>query len=768
MSGGNSVVGLWRDRELGEERVEDPNEALIENEPQFAAETGDDEAPAAGLWRRRLAISGALILSALWLAALGYERFSRAPNRLPTLEEGLNFIATGSAPLALIAALWLIVTRSGRGEERRFQRTSDSIQRETARLESLLALVSTRLDASRADLAEQGNMLLGLGDLAANRLASLARSIESEVETVARHTQSLSGSAVSARADLAVLLANLPKANVQTRQITASLQEAGRSAQDHAGALDEKLSQLTARGQEAQEVAGTAAQKLAEHLVRMEGVSESAGSRLEQAAEKMTGAVDDALERAAQALESARQGMEAQGAAMMALVNQSQAALAQAGDDSTDQLARRVAEIGEQVDAISRSFAAQDDIGQSLMARLNTDLDSVEQRFALLESGGLTRTERLATAIKSLSNNTDDLKNAMTDGGTTASALVERVETLTAALDAATRGIDEALPEAYARLDARAAESMESIRAATPAVTELSETAAAALERLAQAGSALTEHREAMASLTSMSETQLADARKTAEELRKSIARTTADAEQLAQGAAPQLADALRQINESAAQASEQAKAALAEIIPQSAEMLGSMSKQALAEALTAQVEAQMAEIAQTTEKAVSAARKATERLMRQMLTISETSAGLEARINEAKEQVEQSDQANFARRVALLIESLNSTAIDINKILSNEVTDTAWAAYLRGDRGIFTRRAVRLLSAGEVREIARHYENEPEFREQVNRYVHDFEAMLRNILATRDGTPLSVTLLSSDTGKLYVALAQAIERLRM
>ena len=34
MSGGNSVVGLWRDRELGEERVEDPNEALIENKPK--------------------------------------------------------------------------------------------------------------------------------------------------------------------------------------------------------------------------------------------------------------------------------------------------------------------------------------------------------------------------------------------------------------------------------------------------------------------------------------------------------------------------------------------------------------------------------------------------------------------------------------------------------------------------------------------------------------------------------------------------------------
>jgi len=48
-----------------------------------------------------------------------------------------------------------------------------------------------------------------------------------------------------------------------------------------------------------------------------------------------------------------------------------------------------------------------------------------------------------------------------------------------------------------------------------------------------------------------------------------------------------------------------------------------------------------------------------------------------------------------------------------------------------------------------------------------VNRYIHDFEAMLRAILTERDGSPLGVTLLSSDMGKLYVALAQAIERLR-
>ncbi len=33
--------------------------------------------------------------------------------------------------------------------------------------------------------------------------------------------------------------------------------------------------------------------------------------------------------------------------------------------------------------------------------------------------------------------------------------------------------------------------------------------------------------------------------------------------------------------------------------------------------------------------------------------------------------------------------------------------------------------------------------------------------------IATRDGHAVSVTLLSSDMGKLYVVLAQALERLR-
>ncbi|MFC3214686.1 hypothetical protein [Novosphingobium panipatense] len=99
--------------------------------------------------------------------------------------------------------------------------------------------------------------------------------------------------------------------------------------------------------------------------------------------------------------------------------------------------------------------------------------------------------------------------------------------------------------------------------------------------------------------------------------------------------------------------------------------------------------------------------------------------------------------------------------------MLSSDIADDAWAAYLRGDRGIFTRRAVSLLEAGEAKAIQQIFERDDAFRANVSRYIHDFEGILRQVLSTRDGNALGVTLLSSDLGKLYVALAQGIERLR-
>jgi predicted nucleic acid-binding Zn-ribbon protein len=194
---------------------------------------------------------------------------------------------------------------------------------------------------------------------------------------------------------------------------------------------------------------------------------------------------------------------------------------------------------------------------------------------------------------------------------------------------------------------------------------------------------------------------------------------------------------------------------------------LGEKSAAAIEQAMAGQTERAVGELEAAVAKAASASRDAAIQMRDQLTRVDELAGNLERRVNHARARAEEQVDSDFARRVALINESLNSAAIDIAKALSSDVTDTAWASYLRGDRGIFTRRAVALLDGAEARAVAQHYEADRDFRENVNHYIHDFEAMLRNLLSTRDGNALGVTLLSSDMGKLYVALAQGIERLR-
>lgn len=194
---------------------------------------------------------------------------------------------------------------------------------------------------------------------------------------------------------------------------------------------------------------------------------------------------------------------------------------------------------------------------------------------------------------------------------------------------------------------------------------------------------------------------------------------------------------------------------------------IGEESGAAIDRAVEARTGGAVARLDEATARSADTAREAVAQMRDQLARVHELTANLETRAARAREQVEEQVDNDFARRMALITESLNSHSIDIAKALSTEVTDTAWASYLKGDRGVFTRRAVRLIGSGEGREITQLYESDHEFRDHVSRYIHDFEAMLRTMLSTRDGHALGVTLLSSDMGKLYVVLAQAIQRLR-
>jgi hypothetical protein len=766
MSGGSTIIGPWPSKDGAPSPIADVDTdggvhvAFPETEDWEDEESGRD-------WPR-IAILSACILAALgWIGIAGYTQYEALDGRTPALSDITSFIAVLSAPLALIAVLWVMYTRSSKAAARRIALTIDSLKAQETKLNATLGVLARRIADSRAMLAEEGETLSSLGDETAQRLSMMTDAMRGEVEGIQRHSNALKTSAAAARADMAVLLSDLPKAQVQARQMVSALQDAGITAHEKAGALDAQLALLTARGREADDIASGAAQKLAAHLARVEGVSEVAGARLEEAAGQMTEAVDAALTRAADALAAAREGMEAQGAAMTAMVEQGQAAMAKAGAESAEAIAQRIGTATTQVDAIAASLAEQDAATKAMLERLNTEIAAIETKLGAMGDTGTVATERASAAVLGLRDHADALSGSLQAGETLTQSLISKAETLLTALDASAREIDETLPASFARLKATADEGGQAVASIAPGLKEVETTAAETLARIKEAEALIAAQRGHIEELSAAARTTMAGNADAIAKLTTEIAAADAEARKLAEASGAQLVEALVRIKDTATQASEHTRQALTALVPESAEALGEQARTALEKALTEQVDAQMSEIAAKAEAAVESAQKATDRLMRQMLTISETSAALEARIAEAKQDVERADHSSFSRRVALLIESLNSTAIDVTKILSNEVTDTAWAAYLRGDRGVFTRRAVRLLDTGEAREIVRHYEEEPEFREQVNRYVHDFEAMLRNVLSTRDGTPLSVTLLSSDAGKLYVALAQAIDRLR-
>ncbi|MFS0735690.1 hypothetical protein ABC347_01455 [Sphingomonas sp. 1P06PA] len=741
-------------------------QAEPEGPPMVDSQLFEEELPP----RRRGMLALAVLLGVVaigWVLFATYVAVTRLPGGTDPLLDLFSLMPVIAAPIAVIGIAYLLIARTSRRESLRFAATAEAMRAESMRLEAVVASLSDRLAAERESLGDHGDRLLALGEEAGGRLAAVSAGFAQEGAILARHSDSLARAASAARADMGVLMTDLPRAEEQLRTMTGQLREAGLGAHEQAAALDAQLIALVARGREAEDAAGGAAQRLAAHAARLEGAGESAGRRIEEAGARLSESADAALDAAGRAIDGVRTGIDAQAAALMAMIDQAQSGFESAGSEAARSLGRRLAEAGQQVDHLSAQLAAQDAASHALLSRLGRGLVEIEQLLATMESAGIQRTNMLSDAVGALRGQAERARLAIEDGTGSADTLIARAEALRDRIDASARTLVEDLPPLLLDIENQAARGAQHVSSATTDAAKLALSAHAIAARFDESRGALAAQHDTLAGLSDMLAGHLSTVETRTQALKQLNDETGEAARIAAEAAGGQLVEALLRVRETATQASERAREALAGVIPEAAEALGAATSDAMRAAMGDRVEGQMREIGEAAERAVSAAQAASDRLMRQMLTIADTTAQVEDRIAEARAEAAEHDEDNLARRVALLIESLNSTAIDVTKLLSNDVTDTAWSAYLKGDRGVFTRRAVRLLDTAEVREIVRHYEDEPEFRDQVNRYIHDFELMLRRILASRDGHALGVTLLSSDMGKLYVALAQAIERLR-
>ncbi|MEM6902365.1 MAG: hypothetical protein AAF556_03910, partial [Pseudomonadota bacterium] len=118
-----------------------------------------------------------------------------------------------------------------------------------------------------------------------------------------------------------------------------------------------------------------------------------------------------------------------------------------------------------------------------------------------------------------------------------------------------------------------------------------------------------------------------------------------------------------------------------------------------------------------------------------------------------------------FLAAAKFVIESLHSISVDFVRMLDDEAPETLWKSFAKGDTSVFTRRLVSSKDKIAVGKIKMLFEESSEFRLYVQRYIRQFEEVFGRAISTDHGDLLSSTFMTSDIGKLYMALCQGIDR---
>lgn len=434
---------------------------------------------------------------------------------------------------------------------------------------------------------------------------------------------------------------------------------------------------------------------------------------------------------------------------------------------ASEELDLRLGKTSERLKDLDRLRQAQDSGAAAQLEALQSRIAEIQQRLTAIDNEGGSKFAEMAFAVAALDEKAEALIARLTSNGQQVQDLSDSASSVFTQLYEQSDTLGETLTGNLTALSAALVDREKEVAALQNRLAVLTGKSQEFDMSLQSIGQQISTQVENLDRVSDDNSHYLVNALGEAERLTALLELSNDKIEAVQDLAGDDLAKKIDLLQERLGALVSETQQTMHRIVPEIASELGDESAKAMESQLRSRAAEMIGRLERSVDLALGSTREAASHLTEQLRKVDELATNLEKRVSYAKERAEQTVDNDFARRVALIIESLNSTSIDVAKILSAEIADSAWSSYLRGDRGVFTRRAVRILDSSENKEIAQHYENDDGFQEHVNRYIHDFEAMLRSLLSTRDGNVLGVTLLSSDMGKLYVALAQAIERLR-
>jgi len=110
-------------------------------------------------------------------------------------------------------------------------------------------------------------------------------------------------------------------------------------------------------------------------------------------------------------------------------------------------------------------------------------------------------------------------------------------------------------------------------------------------------------------------------------------------------------------------------------------------------------------------------------------------------------------------------VSSLETLSVDIARMIDHDATAELWERYQRGERGLGGRKLYTAQGQRAFEEIRNKYRGDPEFRQTVEHYIHEFERLLDDVSRGDRGPTVARNYLTSDTGKVYTMLAHAAGR---
>jgi len=736
----------------------------------------DEEVPAAapviGRWGW-----AALALGVAWTAAFVWASLPMWLAMM-TPELAMQAIAQWAMPVALIAALYLVMQRNSHSEARRFAQLAGSLRAESSLLETRLAHVNAELSLAREFLANQSLELESLGRVSSDRLRSFAEELRATIQASDTGMRAIGEVSAAAQGNMEKLRNHLPVIANSAKDVTNQIGNAGRTAQGQVESMIAAFQKLNEFGQAASAQIGTLVQETHAATARLAQSVETSGAALTghvaEASEQMDRAIETVASRLANTRSNLDRTAEIQTEQLQAHVTELERSLATLAEAMAERAARSrqdmraaAGDLELTLGTLATSAGESEATIRQIIAAADAQIGNAERRLQAMDEHSSEALARLAFALSALDANVESLSEKLAAGSGHAEIFDSKSQRVRTLLESIERQAEVTIPAALDELDHKTGTSEQGVTSLRAHVSQVDDEMIRLGSILGNFEQRIAEQSAEIARLAGSSESGW---RERAEDIGALVAAMRAardDIDQRNETSAIKLVETMRDVHREAQAAADEARRAMDRAIAGATDKLGQDSAAALEKVLRGKAEELVGKLESAINRAVGATSDASLHLRDQLARVDDLATHLERRVADARELAEERTDNDFARRLALLTESLNSTAIDVDKILSAEVSDTAWSAYLRGDRGVFTRRAVRLIDNGEAKDIASAYENDPEFFELVNRYIHDFESMLRTVLSTRDGGVMGVTLLSSETGKLYVALAQAIERLR-